>query len=153
MASRTPSPPLPPPLEREGKWSVAAAQRGKGSMASRTPSPPCPPLEGEGGITSMITCTSAQLSAWYGAVFWPLVRVLALFTAAPLLSHRAIPLRIKVALGVAITVVLVPNVPTPPLSEVLSAAGLALLMQNILVGTVIRLTVRLVFASFVISGE
>ncbi|HUL63240.1 MAG TPA: flagellar biosynthetic protein FliR [Burkholderiaceae bacterium] len=101
----------------------------------------------------MITFTSTQLSAWYGAVFWPLVRVLALFTAAPLLSHRAIPLRVKVALGVAITVVLVPNVPTPTLSEVLSAAGLALLIQNILVGTVIGFTVRIVFAAFELAGE
>jgi flagellar biosynthetic protein FliR len=101
----------------------------------------------------MITFTSAQLSAWYGAVFWPLVRVLALFSAAPLLSHQAIPLRIKVALGVAITVVLVPNVPTPPLSEVLSAAGLALLIQNILVGAVIGFTVRIVFAAFEMAGE
>jgi flagellar biosynthesis protein FliR len=101
----------------------------------------------------MITFTSAQLSAWYGAVFWPLVRVLALFTAAPLLSHQAIPLRIKVALGVAITFVLVPNVPTPPLSEVLSAAGLALLIQNILVGIVIGFTVRIVFGAFEMAGE
>lgn len=101
----------------------------------------------------MISFTDAQLSAWYGAVFWPLVRVLALFSAAPLLSHRAIPLRIKVALGVAIAIVLVPNVPAPPLVDALTARGLALLVQNILVGVVIGFTVRIVFAAFELAGE
>jgi len=101
----------------------------------------------------VITFTDAQLSAWYGAVFWPLVRVLSLFASAPLLSHRAIPLRIKVALGVGITLVLVPNVPAPPLSDALTGAGLALLVQNILVGIVIGFTVRIVFAAFELAGE
>ncbi len=101
----------------------------------------------------MISFTEAQLSAWYGAVFWPLVRVLALFSAAPLLSHRAIPLRIKVALGVAIALVLMPNVPSPSLSDALTAPGLALLTQNILVGLVIGFTVRIVFGAFEMAGE
>lgn len=101
----------------------------------------------------MITFTEAQLSAWYGAVFWPLVRVLALFSSAPLLSHRAIPLRIKVALGVAISLVLMPNVSTPPLTDALTGAGLALLTQNILVGLVIGFTVRIVFSAFEMAGE
>ncbi|HTT10264.1 MAG TPA: flagellar biosynthetic protein FliR [Burkholderiaceae bacterium] len=101
----------------------------------------------------MITFTEAQISAWYGAVFWPLVRLLALITSAPLLSHRAIPLRIKVAFAVGVTLVLMPNVPTPPLSDALTGAGLALLVQNILVGIVIGFTVRIVFAAFELAGE
>jgi flagellar biosynthetic protein FliR len=101
----------------------------------------------------MISFTDAQLSAWYGAIFWPLVRVLALFAAAPLLSHRAIPLRIKVGLGVAVTLVLVPNVAAPPLTDALTGAGLVLLVQNVLVGLVIGFTVRIVFAAFELAGE
>jgi len=101
----------------------------------------------------VITFTDAQLSAWYGALFWPLVRVLALFSSAPLLSHRAIPLRIKVALGVAITVVVMPNVPAPPLADALTGSGIALLAQNVLVGLVIGFTVRIVFAAFELAGE
>lgn len=101
----------------------------------------------------MITFTDAQLSAWYGALFWPLVRVLALFSTAPLLSHRAIPLRIKVALGALVALVLVPEVSAPPLADALTAAGLALLVQNLLVGVVIGFSVRIVFASFELAGE
>lgn len=101
----------------------------------------------------MVSFTEAQLSAWYGAVFWPLVRVLALFATAPLLSHNAVPARVKVGLAIAIVVVLVPNVDAPPLSDALTAPGLALLAQNILVGVVIGFTVRLVFAALELAGE
>jgi flagellar biosynthetic protein FliR len=101
----------------------------------------------------VITFTSEQLAAWYGAVFWPLVRVLALISVAPLLSHRAVPLRIKVALGVGITLILVPQVQSPPITDVMSAPGLMLLINNILIGIVIGFAVRLVFAALEIAGE
>lgn len=101
----------------------------------------------------MVTFTSEQLAAWYGAVFWPLVRVLALISVAPLLSHRAVPLRIKVVLGLAITAVLVPQVQSPPLTDVLSAPGLLLLLNNMMIGLVIGFAVRLVFAALELAGE
>jgi len=101
----------------------------------------------------VLTFSEAQLSAWYGALFWPLTRVLALLSVAPVLSHRAVPVRAKVALAVAITIVLMPGLSTPPLADVLSGTGLALLAQNILVGLVIGFTVRLVFAALEIAGE
>ena len=101
----------------------------------------------------MISFTSEQLAAWYGAVFWPLVRVLALVSVAPLLSHRAIPARIKLALGVGVTVVLVPSIPTPPITDALSGEGIALLAQNILIGVILGFAVRLIFAALELAGE
>jgi flagellar biosynthetic protein FliR len=101
----------------------------------------------------VITFSSEQLALWYGAVFWPLVRVLALFSVAPLLSHRAVPLRIKLALAVGITAVLVPTLPAPPITDALSGAGLALLVQNILVGVMLGFAVRLIFAALELAGE
>jgi len=101
----------------------------------------------------VITFTSAQISAWYGAVFWPLVRILALLSVAPLLSHRAIPVRLRVALALAIAIVLVPVVESPPIADALTGAGLALLVQNIALGVLIGFTVRLVFASLEVAGE
>ncbi|HEU0199608.1 MAG TPA: flagellar biosynthetic protein FliR [Burkholderiaceae bacterium] len=93
------------------------------------------------------------MSAWYGALFWPLVRVLGLFASAPLLSHRAVPIRLKIGLGVMITALIVPNVSAPPVGDVLTGAGLQMLAGNILVGVVMGFTVRLVFAAFEIAGE
>jgi flagellar biosynthesis protein FliR len=101
----------------------------------------------------MITFTSEQLAAWYGAVFWPMVRVLALISVAPLLSHRAVPVRMKIALALSITVLLVPQVQSPPITDVLTAPGLMLLINNVLIGVVIGFAVRLVFAALELAGE
>lgn len=101
----------------------------------------------------MISFTEAQLSAWLGAAFWPLVRVLALMAVAPVLSHRAVPLRVRLLLGITITVVLIPVVPAPPLDVALSGAGLGLLVQNILIGVTLGFAVRLVFAALELAGE
>lgn len=101
----------------------------------------------------MITFTSEQIANWYGAIFWPLVRILALFSVAPLFSHRALPLRIRVGLGLGIALVLLPALPTPPITDALSGAGLALLAQNILIGVMLGFAVRLVFAALELTGE
>lgn len=101
----------------------------------------------------MISFTAEQLSAWYGALFWPLVRILALLSVAPLLSHRAVPVRVRLAIGLAVAVVLVPVTPAPPIGAALSGAGLALLVQNIVLGVLIGFTVRLVFAALEVAGE
>lgn len=101
----------------------------------------------------MISFTEAQLSAWYGAVFWPLVRVLALISVAPVLSHRVVPVRVKLLLGILITVLLVPNVNAPPLTDALSGAGIGMLVHNILVGVTLGFAVRLVFAALELAGE
>lgn len=101
----------------------------------------------------MITFTTEQIAAWYGALFWPLVRVLALFSVAPLFSHRALPARVKLALALAIALLLAPLLPAPPVTDVMSGAGLALLAQNILIGTMLGFAVRLVFAALELTGE
>lgn len=101
----------------------------------------------------MISFTEAQLTAWWTAVFWPLTRVLALFAVAPVWSHRALPARLKLALGVAITLVLVPVLPAPPAVDAFSAQGLPLLFGNIAIGLALGFTVRLVFAAIELAGE
>lgn len=101
----------------------------------------------------MISVTEAQLAAWFGAVFWPLTRVLALFAVAPVLSHRALPLRVKVALALAVTAVLAPTLPVPPVTVALTGDGLALLAYNVLIGLLIGFAVRVVLAAFELAGE
>jgi flagellar biosynthetic protein FliR len=82
-----------------------------------------------------------------------MVRVLALISVAPLLSHRAVPVRMKIALALSITVLLVPQVQSPPITDVLTAPGLMLLINNVLIGVVIGFAVRLVFAALELAGE
>jgi flagellar biosynthetic protein FliR len=101
----------------------------------------------------MISISYAQLSAVYGAVFWPLIRVLALFASAPIFSHNALSLRVKIALALSISLVLSQQVASPPIDGVLSAAGILVLGRDIMVGLVLGFTVRLVFAAIELAGE
>ncbi|WP_347291311.1 flagellar biosynthetic protein FliR, partial [Kluyvera georgiana] len=59
----------------------------------------------------MLHMTSDQWVSWLGLYFWPLLRVLALITTAPILSERSVPKRVKVGLGIIITFVIAPSLP------------------------------------------
>lgn len=97
--------------------------------------------------------TSAQLAAWAGFVFWPLVRVLALMATAPVLSHRSIPVRAKVAIGVAICLVLAPQVDAPPLGAAFDMGFLTTLVRNVLIGASLGFVVRVVFSGIELAGQ
>ena len=47
----------------------------------------------------MIFFSEAQIAAWLSPLIWPFVRVLALFTTAPVFSQKVIPMRLKVGLA------------------------------------------------------
>ncbi|MFZ5509936.1 MAG: flagellar biosynthetic protein FliR, partial [Pseudomonadota bacterium] len=62
----------------------------------------------------MISITDAQLNAWLAAYFLPLARVLGLLAAAPLFNNPGMPLRVRLVLGLAVTIALVPVLPPLP---------------------------------------
>jgi len=97
--------------------------------------------------------TSAQIAAWAGYVFWPLVRIFALISTAPVLSHRAIPLRAKVAAGLAITLVLAPAIQAPALGPTLDAVFFETLVRNLLVGATLGFAVRVLFSGVELAGQ
>ncbi len=101
----------------------------------------------------VVHLNSSQLAAWAGYVFWPLVRVLALIGTAPVLSHRAFPLRSKVALGVGVALILAPQVQAPPLSDSLDAAFFAMLVRNIIVGASMGFAIRILFSGIELAGQ
>ncbi len=97
--------------------------------------------------------TSNQIATWAGFVFWPLVRILALIATVPVLSHRSIPLRAKVAIGVAIALVLAPTIQTPALQTTLDAVFFETLVRNILVGVALGFAIRVLFSGIELAGQ
>ena len=63
----------------------------------------------------MVTFTSAQLDAWIAGAFLPFLRLLALFSAAPILSHKSFPARSRVALAAPVRTVSLRNTASPTL--------------------------------------
>ena len=103
----------------------------------------------------MISATDTQLLAWLSAFLLPFFRVLALFTAAPILSSRAFPARARVASAAAIALLAAPyaSLPTGTQPSLGSPAALAMVAHEVLVGLAIGFAARLVFAAFELAGE
>lgn len=101
----------------------------------------------------MITVTSAQLAHWLALFVFPLTRILALISTAPILGDQQVPVRVKVGLALILTFIVAPTLDVQPGIEIASAAGLMVLMQQILAGVAIGFTMRLILTAAEMSGE
>lgn len=97
--------------------------------------------------------TSAELSAWIGAFLWPFFRVAAMLSAAAIFGTRALPMRARLMLALALTVVIAPMAGPVPVVDLLSGAGLFITAQQILIGVTIGFVLRMVFAALELAGE
>ena len=87
----------------------------------------------------MITFSFDTLWGLFTMVFWPFVRLLALFSSAPILSNRAIPTRVRVLLALLIALLIGPNIAPPPAG----ADPLGLLLQQLLIGIIVGFAMRI----------
>jgi len=101
----------------------------------------------------MIEVTSAQLSAWIVGLMLPLARVLGMMSSAPLFSNSALPIRIRAAFGIVVTVTVLPILPPGPPIDPGSGIGIAVFVQQIFIGVAIGFVMRLVFAAVDLAGE
>lgn len=101
----------------------------------------------------MITFSEAQIMAWLSPVLWPFLRVLALFSVAPVFSMRAIPTRARIGLAFFIALCAQATLPEQPVISVNGREALGALLQQVSVGIAIGFAVRLVFAAIELAGE
>lgn len=101
----------------------------------------------------MITITSAQLDAWLTAFIFPMTRILGLVATAPVFNSAAMPVFVRLSIGLAITVGLIPIL--PPITPISGGSwfGLALLAQQLLVGVLMGFALRLAFVAVDVAGE
>ncbi|MGJ0624371.1 flagellar biosynthetic protein FliR [Xenorhabdus bovienii] len=100
----------------------------------------------------MIPFDSEMLSRLVSDFFWPLVRLLALFSTAPIFSEKQTPIKVRISLALAITFLLVPNIPSPQI-PIFSVAGVWVMIQQILIGVALGLTMQIAFAAIRHAGE
>ena len=101
----------------------------------------------------MVAFTDAQLQGWLAAFLLPFFRILALFTAAPVLSMRSVPVRARIGLSLVLAATIAPSVAAPVSVDPMSWAGLGFVAQEVAVGLAIGFSARLVFAAFDLAGE
>lgn len=100
-----------------------------------------------------MTLLEAQLSAWLADFFWPLVRIAALFTAAPVLSARQLEPGFRVLLALLVTLAAAPMLPKMPVVEALSAEAFLLMLQQVTIGLMMGFSLQLVFGALVFGGQ
>ena len=101
----------------------------------------------------MITFSEADIMAWVSPVFWPFLRVLAVFSSAPIFSARSVPVRTRVALAFLIAFCAQASLDGQPVIGLTDAGALSAVMQQVVIGVAIGLAVRIVFAAVELAGE
>ncbi|MBK1727085.1 flagellar biosynthetic protein FliR [Halorhodospira neutriphila] len=97
--------------------------------------------------------TFAEIAAWVGQFMYPLTRVGAAALVAPVFGNNLLPLRIRVFLGVVLTVAVMPAVGEIPQVNPLAPEGLLVAGQEVLVGLIIGFVLALALNTVVIAGE
>ena len=101
----------------------------------------------------MLTFTEAQVLQWISPLLWPFLRILALFSALPVMGQRNVPMRLRVALAFLIALCAQATLPAMPVIALDSAPALLALIQQLLIGVSLGFAVRVVFAAVEFAGE
>lgn len=100
----------------------------------------------------MLHFTSDQWVQWLGVYFWPMLRIMALISTAPILSEKSIPKRVKVGLGIIISIIVAPSLP-PVDIPIFSANAVWVALQQVMIGVAVGFTMQLAFAAVRTAGE
>ena len=101
----------------------------------------------------MISITTAEFYALMTAIIWPLSRILALIATAPILGNPSLPVRTKLGLALLITILIAPSLDSLPQVDPSSGEGLLILAQQVIIGSAIGFTMRIIFVAVEAAGE
>jgi flagellar biosynthetic protein FliR len=101
----------------------------------------------------MITLTPGQLEDWMMQYFFPFVRIAAFITAAPVFGARFVPARFKIGLAAGITLLVAPIIPVPSGITPLSGEGIAITVQQLLIGLSVGFAFQVIFDSLAMGGQ
>jgi hypothetical protein len=101
----------------------------------------------------MLTFTEADVLAWVTPILWPFLRVLALFSALPVIAQRSVPMRLRIGLAFLVAFCAQASIPAMAPIALDSAAGMTAVLQQVLVGVSLGFSVRIVFAAVEFAGE
>ena len=101
----------------------------------------------------MVSISEAQIMAWMSPILWPFLRVLAVFTAAPVFSSRALPLRLRIGWAFLIALAAQATLPAQPVIDLDGPDALGTAVQQVGIGLAIGFAVRLIFGAFELAGQ
>jgi flagellar biosynthetic protein FliR len=100
----------------------------------------------------MITITAQQLDGWLLELFWPFVRIGSCFMVAPAFGTSSVPARVRVVLAGAVTFLVAPLVTIPDATP-LSAEGVVITIQQVIIGAALGFSLNILFDAVSLGGE
>lgn len=97
--------------------------------------------------------SEAQLTQWLADLWWPFVRVAAVFSAAPVFSLRQFPMRARLLLAAAITWLIQPLVPPAPVFDTFGPEALLTSLQQLGIGLAMGFLLQMVFQTVIFAGQ
>ncbi len=98
--------------------------------------------------------TTAQIASYLGGFLWPFMRIGAMLMVAPIFGARNVtPARIRIGMAVIFTWVVYPLLPAAPAAQPLSAAGVLIVANELLLGIAMGFVLQMVFSALVLGGQ
>lgn len=94
----------------------------------------------------------ALLGSMLGSSVWPFFRIAGVVMVAPVFGARLVPMRVRMALAVAATVVMAPLIPVGQPFDLTLATGFTVL-QEISIGVAIGFCLQMMFDALIIAGQ
>lgn len=101
----------------------------------------------------MFSITEAQLAAWLSPIFWPFLRILAVFSVSPVFSVRSVPVRARIGLAFFVALAAQAVLEGQPQISVNGPEALGTAATQVVIGLAIGFAVRVVFSCVELAGE
>lgn len=101
----------------------------------------------------MVQFTLEQLYAWVGLFLWPFFRVAAFMAVAPVFGESSIPMYVKIGVAAIIAIAITPLMGDMPIVPPGSFAAMGLILEQVMIGLALGLTMKMVFAAILMAGE
>lgn len=101
----------------------------------------------------MLTFTEAQVLGWITPILWPFIRVLALFSAMPVIAQASVPVRVRIGLAFVVAFCAQATIPAFAPIELASAAGFLCILQQVLIGLSLGFAARIAVTAVEFAGE
>ena len=101
----------------------------------------------------MIELASEDISRWVASYLWVLFRVASVLMTMPVFGTQLVPMRIRLYLALAITLVAAPHIPVVPTLDALSLSTWIIIAEQILIGAAMGFLLQMLFQIHVLAGQ
>lgn len=101
----------------------------------------------------MISYTDAEIGALIGSFLWPLFRIMGFFLAAPVLGSNFVPVRVRLILALAVSILVAPTLADLPAVPGVSIPAFLIVLQQLLIGFALGFFMQMLFQIFIILGQ